>query len=177
MITLGQIVGAHGILGWVKIKSFTRPEQNIFAYPQWWLSQPQQPDAKLTQSYAIQPYVVKVEKSRQQSHGWVAKLQGCDDRTAAEALRGKQILLPKSELPALAAQEYYWSDLIGLEVQNTQGVLLGRIEQLLETGANDVLVVVNAAKQRVLIPYVLNHTILAVDLPSVIMTVDWDADF
>jgi 16S rRNA processing protein RimM len=103
-------------------------------------------------------------------------LEGCDDRDAAAALMGQQIAILRSQLPSPEAGEYYWADLVGLLVSNTEGVALGRVDSLLETGANDVLVVVQDGVER-LIPFVQGQFVKDINLEEGRMLVDWDPDF
>jgi len=110
-----------------------------------------------------------------QPKGLSAKLQGVDDRDGAEALRGLQVAVPRSELPEAGEDEYYWSDLIGLSVVNQQGVVLGKVTELMETGANDVLVVEGEHGQR-LIPFV-GQFVLNVNLAEASISVDWGLDY
>jgi 16S rRNA processing protein RimM len=117
-----------------------------------------------------------VAAGRFQGKHLVLKLEGCDDRDRAEALRGADIALPRDRLPAdTAAGEYYWADLQGLLVVTTEGVELGRIDYLFETGANDVMVV--AGERERLLPYVWQQVVREVDLERQRMVVDWDPDF
>jgi 16S rRNA processing protein RimM len=171
LITIGKIVGALGIKGWVKVKSFTRPEENLLDHSQWFLVA----DAN---DQAAAPRQVTLIDSRWQSKGWVAKLADCDDRNAAELLRGLLIQIPRQQLPVLSEQEYYWQDLVGLAVEDVHGKRLGRVDSLMETGANDVLVVVDAiTQQRCLIPYLPQQVIKKIDLGAGLMLVDWDNDY
>ena len=161
------------------MKSFTRPEDNLFDYAQWWLVKEQKiVNQSVVEDEVTTPSsVVKPVESRRQSNGWFVKLNTCDDRNAAEALRGLLIQLPREQLPVLAVDEYYWSDLIGLAVENLSGQALGRIDSLIETGANDVLVVVDpSSKKRCLVPYLQRQVIKKVDVSLGHMLVDWDVD-
>ena len=110
----------------------------------------------------------------------MASLKGLTDREVARTYVDFEICVPRSELPALDDGEYYWYQLQGLKVLNQAGQLLGQVDHLLETGANDVLVVKPCAgslddRER-LLPYT-DHCVLKVDLDSGEMQVDWDADF
>ncbi|MDZ7736063.1 MAG: ribosome maturation factor RimM [Gammaproteobacteria bacterium] len=163
-VTLGQVVGIHGIHGSVKILSFTRPRDNIFSYPQWWLFH----------DNAWRPYTLC--HGRSQGKGLVADLEGIGDRDAARALIGADIAVSRDQLPPLPAGEYYWFDLIGLEVCRDNGESLGHVVGLEETGANDVLVVRNEAGREQLIPYVADHYVLAVDVDAGTITVDWQPE-
>jgi 16S rRNA processing protein RimM len=105
----------------------------------------------------------------------VAQLDGVNDRDQAASLMGWDIFITPEQLPKAAKDEYYWSDLIGLHVETNLGIQLGVIEGLLETGANDVLIV-KGERERV-IPFLQGSTILTIDLNVGKMIVDWDPDF
>lgn len=163
-VTLGRISGAHGIQGWVKVHSDTSPRENIVRYSPWELHWPGRHEQR------------KVKAGRCQGKAVVAKLEGCNDRDAAEALVGAEIAIPRSLLPeTTVAGEYYWADLEGLSVRTVDGVDLGHIEQLFETGANDVIVV-QGERER-LVPYIWEQVVRDVDLEAGVMLVDWDPDF
>lgn len=164
LIHLGRICGVHGVKGWLKVFSFTRPLEGILDYPYWIISTAGQ-----------NTRTIEIDDARKQGRGLQVKLAGIDSRTDAEHLIGFDIHVERSQLPAVKEGECYWIDLIGLSVQTEQGVLLGKISQIMETGANDVLVV-HGERER-LIPYVHGHFIKAIDLERGMMTVDWDADF
>jgi 16S rRNA processing protein RimM len=104
----------------------------------------------------------------------VAKLDGCDDRDAAAALRGRTIAVPRDALPGAQSGEYYWTDLIGLAVVNESAQLLGRITGILQTGANDVLVV--AGERERLIPFIA-AVVREIDISAGVMRVEWGADY
>jgi 16S rRNA processing protein RimM len=163
-VTLGRISGAYGVKGWVKVYSETSPRENILAYAPWDLVR------------AGRRQRVEVKDGRPQGRVLVAWLEGCDDRDAAEALVGSEIQVPRTRLPDdLAPGEYYWADLVGLRVETLDGVELGRITRLFETGANDVIVV-EGERER-LLPYVWQQVVREVDLAAGVMRVDWDPDF
>ena len=162
-IVLGEIVGAHGVRGEVKLHSWTRPRENILDYPAW----------ALEKADSVREY--KVASGRQQGKGLVARLAGVDDRDAAATLQGSRITVPRSELPAKAPGEYYWAELQGLVVETLTGQSLGKVTGLIETGANDVLVV--AGERERLIPYAPGLYIQSVDLSGGRMVVDWDPGF
>ena len=119
---------------------------------------------------------VEVVAGQLQNKLIVAQLKGIDDRNTAEALTGWEIFIDYAQLPPSEENEYYWSDLIGLEVENTKGVILGVIDSLLETGSNDVIVVQGANRQHA-IPFLQPQVVLQVDLITKKMLVDWDANF
>ncbi|OGI56215.1 MAG: 16S rRNA processing protein RimM, partial [Candidatus Muproteobacteria bacterium RBG_19FT_COMBO_61_10] len=117
---------------------------------------------------------IEVKEGRPQGRGIVVHLKGYDDRDQATTLVGADIAVPRAQLPRLKQGEYYWSQLQGLRVTNLQGVELGRVSHLFETGSNDVLVVVG--EREYLIPY-LPDVVQVIDLDAGTLRVDWDADF
>lgn len=164
LITLGRITAAFGVKGWVKVMSETRPPQNILEYVPWTLVR------------GAQRLQRDVDTGRQHGKAIVAKLTGSDDRDAAEALKGFEIRVRRSQLPTLEGPgAYYWADLIGLRVETTKGFELGRISQLFETGSNDVIVV-QGDRER-LLPYLWGQVVVDVDRDAGVMRVDWDPDF
>lgn len=156
--------GVFGVKGWVKVYSFTDPRENILQYSPWIL----QKNSKTQE--------VKLLGGRRQGNLVIAELQGISDRDLAAELMGADILIRKQQLPKASDGEYYWADLIGLEVRNQEGCKLGKVDHLLETGANDVLVVVDGDLER-LIPFLQQSTILKIDLDDGLIIVDWDPDF
>jgi len=163
-VTLGRISGAHGIQGWVRVHSDTDPRENIVSYSPW----------HLVRQGRREKWEVK--SGRRQGKAVVAKLAACNDRDTAEDLAGALITIPRSQLPETTAPgEFYWADLVGLVVKTPDGVDLGRIERLFETGSNDVIVV-QGGKER-LIPYIRDQVVREVDLDAGVMLVDWDPEF
>ncbi|CBL45824.1 16S rRNA processing protein [gamma proteobacterium HdN1] len=168
-VVVGRFASPYGVKGWLKLYSHTEPMQNIGEYPELW---------ELGVS-GSKPLVL--EKVQFHGKGLVAKIKGCDDRTMAESHVGCELAIPRGQLPALPEGDYYWSQLEGLSVYNESGCFLGKVDHLVETGANDVMVVKPAAgsvddRERWL-PYVLGHHVLQVDLENQRMLVDWDPDF
>jgi 16S rRNA processing protein RimM len=163
MILMGRVSGLFGVKGWLKIYSHAAPREGILDYKVWYL----QRDGDW------QP--VRVAEGHRQGKGVVVRLDGYDDRDQATALLGSDIAIRREQLPPLADGEYYWSDLEGLRVVNLEGIDLGVVSHLFETGANDVLVV-KGERER-LIPCTLGMTVKSVDLQEGRMTVDWDPDF
>lgn len=148
-----------GTRGWLKVYSYTRPRENILTYPAW----------QLSENHRWRAF--DVIDHRRQGAGLIARLSGIGDRDDAIALVGSEIGVDRGALPQAAAGEYYWAELIGLEVINQSGTVLGRITGLLETGANDVLVVGGPTAR--LIPYVKDHYVIEVDLERGRLLVDW----
>lgn len=162
-LTIGKISGVFGVKGAVKVFSYTDPRENILTYPVWILSK----------NAAFK--TIKLVTGQPQGKAIVATLDGIIDRDQAAELNGWEILIERAQLPLIAPDEYYWADLQGLSVITTEGVLLGVVDHLLETGANDVLVV-KAERER-LIPFLREQTIKSVDLSLGQIVVDWDPDF
>ncbi len=168
VVLMGRIDGLFGIKGWVKIYSYTRPRDAILKHRSWYLKFASGKDADGWRE-------IEVAEGRMQRAGVVARLKGVDDRDAAAALVGVEIAIGRSELPKLKRGEYYWADLEGLKVVTLEGVELGTISNLFETGgANDVMVV-RGDRER-LVPYT-KHVVHEVDLKRGVIRVDWDKDF
>lgn len=163
-ITLGEVVGVHGIQGWIKIVSYCDPREQIGQYQVWHL----QPG---DQTYTL-------EQIRTPAHKAIlAKLSDVDDRDAAHNLYKKEITVPMESLAELPPNQYYWFQLQGLQVFNEQDQCLGQVQELLATGANDVLVVKQASDgQRLLIPYLEELVVKAVDLNAKKLIVDWEIE-
>jgi len=119
--------------------------------------------------------VVEVLQGRPHGKGLVVQLAGCDDRDAAALLTGSDIGIYREQLPAAADDEYYWSDLLGMQVTTTGGAVLGVVDHLIETGANDVLVI--RREREHLVPFITGQVIKSVDLEAREIRVDWDPDF
>ncbi|HEY0178247.1 MAG TPA: ribosome maturation factor RimM [Dokdonella sp.] len=163
-VLLGRIVGIHGVRGELKLESYTEPRTQIFRYRPWLMRS------------ASGESTLDGGDGRAQGKGLVVRLPGIADRDAAAALVGAEIWVPRSALPAPEPGEYYWSDLEGLEVATIDGVPLGRVSHLLATGANDVLVVRDHERER-LIPFLVGRFVTQVDLDGGRLTVDWDPEF
>ena len=173
-IAAAKIVGVHGIKGWVKLKvNLENPATLTSLKPQF-----------LTDSQRQSRRPVRVLNVRAQGKGYIASLEGVGDRNAAELLRGYDILVPKAALPKLDDGEFYWDDLIGCTVRTRDdegnSLDLGEINYLLETGANDVLVVraseTSLDDRERLIPYIEDDVIVSVDLAEAIIEVNWHPD-
>ena len=163
-ILVGRIHGAFGVRGEVKLESFTSPARAVLRYQPWRLRDGRGGEREVAGA-----------SGREAGKGLVATLPGIADREAAEALRGAELWVPRSVLPAPAPGEYYWVDLEGLRVANAEGVDFGTVSHLFATGANDVLVV-RGDRERML-PFVQPDVVRSVDLDAGLITVDWDADF
>ena len=161
VVPLGHVSGVHGVKGWVKIHSLTDPREAIFEYQPWLMG-----DSR-----------VEVRFSQGKKHGsrLIALFEDINDRESAEELVHQSIAVYRDQFPETEAGEYYWADLVGLNVELEDGTALGTIESLLATGANDVLVV-KGDRER-LIPFVQEQYVKRVDQENGVVVVDWDLDF
>lgn len=161
-MVLGRVTGLFGVKGWVKVHSYTEPREAVLDYKSWLLAS----------SDGWQP----AEVAEGQRHGKtiIARLEGYEDRDQAAALVGTDIGVPREAMPDAGRGRYYWSDLEGLRVVHQDGRELGRVDQLLETGADDVMVV--KGEQERLIPFVMDRVVLDVDLAAGVIRVDWEWD-
>ncbi len=166
MILVGRVSGLFGVRGWVRLHSDTEPRENILSYSPLYLER------------EGQWQVVKIMDGRKQGKAVVARLGECADRDAAALLLGARIAIKREQLRETEAGEYYWRDLLGLKVLTLENVELGVITQMMETGANDVLVVrAEEDGQERLIPFIQGDVISEIDLEQGRMTVDWDPEF
>jgi len=163
MVVLGRLSGLYGVQGWLKVFSDTEPREGIIKYPDWWVRQ--QGGWKR----------MRVEQGRRHGKGVVVKLEGIDNRDAAAKLLNAEVAVDRNTLPETAPGEFYWTDLEGLTVVCVDGTELGRVDHLIETGANDVLVVTGERER--LIPYIPEQVIKQIDLEQGRMVVDWDPEF
>jgi len=162
-IVMGKILGPHGIKGWIKIHPFTEKKDSLIDHKILMASK----DEKLWQSFEVESMDVGDKFI-------LAKFKGVDDRNTAEKLNKFFIGLDKSSLPKLDENNYYWHELIGLDVKNNEGMHFGKVDSLIETGANDVLVVLG--DKEYLIPYI-KQVILEVNLETNMIRVDWQDDY
>ena len=164
MVVMGRVAGAQGIQGWIKVQPFTARLDSLMDYRSWWLGNEKQGWRELD-----------VLRSSMHGKSLIAQLMGCHDRNTAEKFKGLLIAVPRNRMPQPDEGEYYWSDLIGLEVRNLADEILGVVDNLQETGANQVLCVAGA-KGEILIPFI-GSAIKEVDLAGGLIRVDWQADF
>ncbi len=158
-VIVGQIRGLYGVRGWVKVFSYTDPITNIINYSPWFVNQK----------------MFAVSQAKAHGKGIIAKFESINDRDEAATLLGAELAIDREQLPATATDEFYWHDLIGLTVINHEGITFGKVESLIATGANDVLVV--SGERERLIPFVMNHVVLEVNLVESTLRVNWDVDF
>ncbi|MCD9046280.1 ribosome maturation factor RimM [Luteimonas sp. MHLX1A] len=164
-ILLGRIHGAFGVRGELRVESFTDPETELFRYQPWTLRDAQGRER-----------VVEGARGRPGPKGVVATLPGVEDREGADAMRGTEIWVPRSALPPPSADEFYWVDLEGMRVRNVEGVDFGTVAFVFSTGANDVLVVRDDARER-MVPFVRPDYVRGIDMDAGTILVDWDPDF
>lgn len=182
-IEVGRILDAWGVKGWLKILPHSSDPEALFSTKSWFL---QAPDAKFRPGFSAFTGTVTltVDEAKTHSDSVVAKIEGLDDRNDAEALRGCRIFLPRSAFPKASKDEYYWVDLIGLNVVNREGTALGCVRDLMATGPNSVLCVEyqieqldgsSNAEER-MIPFVSAY-VDSVDVAGKLITVDWQPDY
>ncbi|MEM9257019.1 MAG: ribosome maturation factor RimM [Pseudomonadota bacterium] len=171
LLVIGRITGCYGLKGWVRIHSYTEPADNFLKFGGWHIQRGGQ----------YQP--VEFDTGKYQGKGLVAHMVGVDDRTTAESFKGLEVAAPEAVLPELEEGEYYWRQLESLQVwavEDDREILLGRVSYLLETGANDVLVVAPCTgsldERERLIPYLPGDSVVNVDLKSDRILVNWFID-
>lgn len=162
-VDMGHVAGVYGVRGWIKVISDAEPRERLLDYSPWLLKVGNEWKAYMPLDGSLH------------GKGLVARLEGVGDREQAEALRGARIAVERTQLEPLPAGEYYWADLLGLRVVTNEGTELGRVIRLLETGANDVLVV-QGERER-LIPFLRPQVVSAIDLTAGTLVVDWDPEF
>ena len=177
-VEVGRILDAWGIKGWFKIQPYSAESEALFSSKRWYL---QPPEAKFHKGFDAftGTVLLRITEAKEHSDSVVAIAEDFRDRTQAEALKGARIFVPRSSFPTAGLDEYYWVDLIGLEVVNREGLALGQVSELLSTGPQTVLVISYDEAGKTLermIPFVAVY-VDAVDLPGKRITVDWQADY
>jgi 16S rRNA processing protein RimM len=163
-VEVGVVLGAWGIKGGFKLQPHASDPQALFSCKRWWLR-----DSRGAQR------LLKIVQAREQGDSIVASAQEIPDRNAAEALRGARVFVARASFPSAGDDEYYWVDLIGLDVRNREGQALGQVADLIDTGAHSVLRVVQGETER-LIPFVAAY-VDEVDLAARRIVVDWGMDY
>ena len=182
-IEVGRILDAWGVKGWVKVLPHSAEPEALFAAKDWFL---QAPEARFRPGFSAfsGTVLISLDECKVHSDTVVAKIAGLEDRSAAEALRGARIFLPRSSFPSASKDEYYWVDLIGLDVVNREGLSLGTVRDLMTTGPQAVLCIeyqalsedgTQSVAER-MIPFVAAY-VDAVDVPGKRITVDWQPDY
>lgn len=162
LVIMGRVAAPYAVRGWIRVQTFTEYLDSLLDYPIW----------QLGRNGRWQAY--RLLDGRVQGQMLVAQLEGINDRDQAERLRGMEVAVGRDERPGTDEDEYYWDELIGLEVVNQEGVSLGRVRGLLETGAHDVLEVEGERKR--LIPFT-EPIVQEVDTAAGVIRVDWAADY
>ncbi len=160
-VPLGFISGVHGLKGWIKVHSWTRPREAILNYQPWLVGDEQKP--------------LRISEGRLQGKGVVALLPEIVNREQASRLVGLEIAVFREQMPELGTEVYYWADLEGLSVVTKEGAELGHIERMMETGAHDLMVITGERER--LIPFVWGQFVISVDLEAGTLVVDWDPEF
>jgi len=177
-IEVGRIADAWGIKGWFKVLPHSASPEALFSSKRWYLLPPDRP-MKAAVPWTG-PLLLKIKEAKDHSDSVVATSLDVVDRNAAQSLRGARVFVPRSSFPTTAQDEYYWVDLIGLDVFNREGEAMGQVKELLSTGPQTVLVLTyteaEAKQAERMIPFVAAF-IDAVDLPGRRITVDWQADY
>ena len=159
---MGRVVAAIGIKGWVKLKSFTADPEGLDEFAEWVVRTPSGWRYMELEEFAVRP------------NGTAAKLAGCEDRDAAERLKGAEVAVPRTALGETDGGSLFQVDLFGLEVVDERGERLGTVESFFETGDTSVMVV-KGERER-MIPFVPEY-VKAVDREAGRITVDWKADY
>ncbi len=196
---LGKVTGFYGVKGWVKLYSYTDPRESIVQYSALKIKLKRQDkkqhnkstppliiahDGNLSGRNREQWQDIKLDSGKAHGKGVVAHFSGYDTREAAAILIGAEVAVYRSDFKATVKDEYYWADLVGLDVVNLEGIALGRVSRLMETAANDVLVIKSAQHEsdansidEILIPFAMPHYVKRVDLQAGIIEVDWPSDW
>lgn len=165
-IPVGKISGVFGVRGSVKVFSYTDPRDNILSYKPLFLKR---------QGQWLE---INISGGQLQGKAVVMSIKNVIDRDQALPLIGGELAIRREQLQAADEDEFYWADLIGLTVINTDDEVLGNVDHLLETGANDVLVVMQEGSDaQYLIPFVMEKFVLNVDLAEQQIRVDWQSDY
>lgn len=162
-IVIARFGRPHGVKGFVTVHSFTEPRDNVLKYVDW--------HAFIHNKW--QP--IKLLHAEVQNKSIIVQIEGYPDRELAAHLTNVEIAVQREQLKKLEPGEYYWHQLIGMDVINQQGEAFGKVTEIIPTGSNDVLVVMGNKKH--LIPYLPGQFILDIDTGQQRITVDWELDF
>ena len=161
-LVIGRVSSPHGIKGWLKILSYTDPVENIFSYKSIFLKKRNDYLPFEIEDYSVSGKIIRM------------KLKGVDDRNHSEDIAECEILINRDDLPEISSDSYYWADLIGFQIKREGGEDLGILDSFLETGSNDVMVVIGINKNRNLIPFINRDVVKTVDMEGKVIIVDWD---
>jgi 16S rRNA processing protein RimM len=177
-IEVARVIGAWGVKGWIRVQPYAKDPQALFSCRRWFLRPGEpQPGRPAPENGAPLPTLLLIADAREHGDEVIASVRDVGDRNAAEALRGARIFVPRSSFPTAGSEEYYWVDLIGAQVFNRDGVLLGEVSGLIDNGAHSVLQLraLPPAPER-LIPFVAAY-VDKVDLSARRIDVDWGLDY
>jgi 16S rRNA processing protein RimM len=171
LVQVGHVTGAYGLRGGIRVSPYSADADALLSVKTWWLDKP-----------ALRP--VQVRSAKYHSGDVTATLVDVDDRSIAEALKGATVQVSRADFPALPEDEYYWSDLIGLDVVNLQGEALGKVADMMSNGPQSILRIVPDADSSVpdaklderLVPFV-DQYVKTVDLKARLITLDWGLDY
>jgi 16S rRNA processing protein RimM len=179
-VEVGRVLGAWGVKGGIRVKPFAADPQALFSTKRWYLAAPETAAPRsVTQSRdPVWPVLLRITQQREHGEGVVASADGLDDRDQAEALKGARVYVSRQSFPTPDDGEFYWVDLIGLAVANREGVALGAVVGLIETGPHCVLRIqpADAAAPEVLVPFVAAY-VDTVDTAGRRIVVDWQPDY
>jgi 16S rRNA processing protein RimM len=191
-IEVGRIADAWGIKGWFKVLPHSASPEALFSSKRWYFlpsdrnlggnNAPSQKASASKSAIVSQPVLLKIKEAKDHANTVVACSLDVADRNQAEALKGARIFVPRSSFPTAGTDEYYWVDLLGLDVVNREGVALGQVKDLMSTGPQTVLVLMQPAEEEGkpsverMIPFVAAF-VDNVDLPGRKITVDWQLDY
>jgi 16S rRNA processing protein RimM len=162
-VVVGQLGKTHGVHGWLKVYSFTDPIDNLLDYSPWYIKQ------------GTQWQELPITEVRINGNAMLAHIEGYDAPETARVLTGTEISVHRSQLPPLPAGEFFWCDLVGMQVITTTDITLGTVERLFQTGANDILVV--QGQREYLIPFIKGHFVIEIQANNRRIIVDWDPEF
>ncbi|MDD5036193.1 MAG: ribosome maturation factor RimM [Methylococcaceae bacterium] len=162
-VVVGEVAGAFGVRGWLKIYSHTEPPENILGYSPWFLEG----------KNGVKEY--KIVSGRLHGKMVLVQLEGVDERDLAISLKSHKVMVGRECFPPVQPGRYYWADLVGLKVKTCEDIELGTVSEMMATGANDVMVV-QGERER-LIPFVLGQYVKQIDLEQGLAVVDWDPEF
>jgi 16S rRNA processing protein RimM len=160
---MGRVLAPYGVKGWIKVAPFTAAPDALTSFARWWVGGPDGWEE------------TEVTEAARHGANVVARLAGCGDRDQAAKLRGREVALRRESLPQAQKDEYYWADLVGLEVVNAEGASLGKVTALFSNGAHDVMRI-GAGKGERLVPFV-PAVVRKVDLVAGRIEVDWGSDW
>lgn len=160
-LVCGKIAGVYGVRGWVKVRSYTHPDDALLTYTPWFVKA----DCGFSE--------IVINSARVHGKGLVAQLNSIDDRDVARSLVGKEVWVRRDSLPSTPADEYYWHDLESCQVLDIEQRLIGQVSYLLDAGAHDVMVIKGKGGET-LIPFDVVSVVKEVDLQNHRIVVDWD---